>query len=129
MLRRLHQFAPPKAIQKLYSSLVLPALDYCDVEWDGCSKMAQASLEVVHNNAARAIMGAPYRSSATCKPEKPVGLVNLGPKERKSHCCMDVPLCHRICSLVPPKYICSYQTLRFINIILDKAVVCRYATS
>ena len=65
MLRRLHQFVPPKAIQKLYSSLVLPVLDYCDVVWDGCLKTAQASLEVVHNNAARAIVGAPYRSSAT----------------------------------------------------------------
>ena len=54
-----------KAVQKLYSSLVLPALDYCDVVWDGCSKTAQANLEIVHNNAARAIRGAPYRSSAT----------------------------------------------------------------
>ena len=35
MLRRLHQFVPPKAVQKLYSSLVLSALDYCDVVWDG----------------------------------------------------------------------------------------------
>ena len=64
-LRRLRQFVPSKAIQKLYSSLVLAALDYCYVVWDGCSKTAQASLEVVHNNAARATMGAPYRSSAT----------------------------------------------------------------
>ena len=53
---------PLKVVQKLYSSLVFPALDYCDVLWDGCSKTAQASLEVVHNNAAK---GAPYRSSAT----------------------------------------------------------------
>ena len=105
MLCRLHQFVPPKAVQS-YSSLVLPALDYCDVVWDGCSKMAQANLEIVHNNAARAIMGGTLQIISH-KPEKPVGLVNLGPKERKSHCCMDVPLCQRICSLIPPKYICT----------------------
>ena len=85
MLRRLRQFVPPKAVQS-YSSLVLPALDYCD----GCSKTAQANLEIVHNNAARAIMGGTLQIISH-KPEKPVGLVNLGPKERKSHCCMDVP--------------------------------------
>ena len=35
---------------------------------------------------------------------------------------MHVPLYQRVCSLIPPK--CMYQILRFINIILDKAVEC-----
>ena len=33
--------------------------------WSGCSKTASDELEVVHNNAARAVLGAPYRTSAT----------------------------------------------------------------
>ena len=59
-LRSLH-------VQKFYNgvTVILPTLDYCDV-WDGCTKTASDKLEVVHlNNAARAILGAPYRSSAT----------------------------------------------------------------
>ena len=43
---------------------------YCvaliDVVWSGCTETAAAAkLEVVKNNAGRAIVGAPYRSSAT----------------------------------------------------------------
>ena len=43
---------------------------YCvaliDVIWSGCTETAAAKkLEVVKNNAGRAIVGAPYRSSAT----------------------------------------------------------------
>ena len=60
---------------------------------------SQLSLEVVHNNAARAIVRAPYRSSATSLRNHAVG---FDPKERKPHCCT---LCQRIRSLIPPKYI------------------------
>ena len=54
-------------IWNLCTTIVLPSLDYCDVVWAaaGCMKTAAKKLEVVQNNAARAIVGAPYRSSAT----------------------------------------------------------------
>ena len=70
--RAMHEHAemsncPAKICAEIGSTfnLTQSTIDYCDVVWDGCSKTAQASLEVVHNNAARAILGAPYRSSAT----------------------------------------------------------------
>ena len=65
MLRRLRYTVPSIAIRKLYTTAVLPSLDYCDVVWSGCTRRAAKNLEVVQNNAARAITGAPYRSSAT----------------------------------------------------------------
>ena len=40
-------------------------MDYCDVVWSGCTKTIAKKLEVVQNNAARAILGASYRPSAT----------------------------------------------------------------
>ena len=65
MLRRLRHTVPSCVIQNLYTTIVLPSLDYCDVVWSGCMKNAAKKLEVVQNNAARAVVGAPYRSSAT----------------------------------------------------------------
>ena len=58
MLRKFSHVVPSDTIKKLYCGVVLPALDYCDVVWRGCSK---TELEVVHNNAACAVLGAPYR--------------------------------------------------------------------
>ena len=65
MLRRLRHTVPSCVIWNLYTTIVLPSLDYCDVVWSGCMKNAAKKLEVVQNNAARAVVGAPYRSSAT----------------------------------------------------------------
>ena len=62
MLRKLSHVVPSDTIKKLYYGVVLPALGYCDVVWRGCSK---TELEVVHSNAAHAVLGAPYRASAT----------------------------------------------------------------
>ena len=70
MLRRLHHIVPSTTIQILYNTIVLPSLDYCDVVWSGCSQEDSNKLEVVHNNAARAITGAPYRCSATALRKK-----------------------------------------------------------
>ena len=65
MLKRLSYIVPSDTVKKLYCGVVLPVLDYCDVVWSGCSKTASDELEVVHNNAARAVLGAPHRTSAT----------------------------------------------------------------
>ena len=65
MLRRLRYTVPSCVIQNIYTAIVLPSMDYGDVVWSGCTKTIAKKLEVVQNNAARAILGAPYRSSAT----------------------------------------------------------------
>ena len=62
MLRRLRYTV---LIQNIYTATVLPSMDNGDVVWSGCTKTIAKKLEVVQNNAARAILGAPYRSSAT----------------------------------------------------------------
>lgn len=38
MLRKLSHVVPSETIKKLYFGVALPALDYCDVVWSGCSK-------------------------------------------------------------------------------------------
>ena len=65
MLRRLRHTVPSCVIRNLYTTIVLPSLEYCDVVWSGCMKNAAKKLEVVENNAACAVVGAPYQSSAT----------------------------------------------------------------
>ena len=65
MLRRLRYTVPSCVIRNIYTAIVLPSMDYCDVVWSGCTRTAAKKLEVVQNNAARAVLGAPYRSSAT----------------------------------------------------------------
>ena len=62
MLRRLRYTVPSCVIQNIYTAIVLPSMDYCDVVWSGCTKTIAKKLQ---NNGARAILGAPYRSSAT----------------------------------------------------------------
>ena len=47
MLRRLSYAVPSFVIWKLYTTVVLPSLDYCDIVWAGCSKSAANRLEVV----------------------------------------------------------------------------------
>jgi len=61
MLRRLRYTVPSCAKRNLYTTIVLPSLDYCDVVWAaaGYTKTAAKKVEVVQNNAARAIVGAP----------------------------------------------------------------------
>ena len=59
MLKRSRYTVPSCVIRNLYTTIVLPSLDYCDVLWAGCMNTAAKKLEVVQNNAARAIVGAP----------------------------------------------------------------------
>ena len=75
---------PFETIDKLYRGVVLPALDYCDVVWHGCTKSASNKLEVVHNNAARTVLWAPYRSSAT-QLRSQLGWTTLGGERRDYH--------------------------------------------
>ena len=56
---------PSYVIRNLYTTIVLHSLDYCDMVWSGCTETAAKKLEVVQNNGARAIVGAPYQSPAT----------------------------------------------------------------
>ena len=65
MLRRLRYTVPSCVIRNIYTAIVLPSMDYCDVVWSGCTRTAAKELEVVQNNTARAVLGAPYRSLAT----------------------------------------------------------------
>ena len=66
MLRRLRHTVLSFVIWNLYTTIVLPSLDYFDVVWSDCTETAAAKkLEVVKNNAGRTIVGAPYPSSAT----------------------------------------------------------------
>ena len=88
MLRRLSHMVPFETIDKLYRGVVLP---YCDVVWHGC---ASNKLEVVHNNAARTVLGAPYRSSAT-QLRSQLGWTTLGGERRDYHLAIWVYNCSK----------------------------------
>ena len=65
MVRRLRYTVPSCVIRNIYTAVVLPSMDYCDVVSSGCTRTAAKELEVVQNNAAGTVLRAPYRSSAT----------------------------------------------------------------
>lgn len=50
----------------LYSVMVLPFSDYCDIIWDDRNtKVLMDSLQVLHNNAAKIVLNRPVHSSST----------------------------------------------------------------
>ena len=48
---------------QLYLTLILPLFTYCNYVYDGCSKTESNKLEVLQNNALRAVMSVDFRYS------------------------------------------------------------------
>ena len=59
--------------------------------WYGCMKNAAKKLEVVQNNAARAVVGAPYQSSATTLRNQ-LGWQSLQKKTGTTYCNLGVSM-------------------------------------
>lgn len=67
-----------KALERMYKSFVLPNFDYADVVWDNCTETQSNSLEELHLEAIRTIVGAVrgtshqklYEESGFCSLEK-----------------------------------------------------------
>ena len=66
LLRRVKSYLPLEARCTLYTSLILPLLDYADIIWgDKNNAVLMNSLQILENKAAKLILDAPPLSSAT----------------------------------------------------------------
>ena len=58
LLRPLKFRISRKALERMYTSFILPLLEYCDSVWDNASSESKKKLEAIHNEAGRIITGA-----------------------------------------------------------------------
>jgi hypothetical protein len=69
MIRRMKTYVPEETLKTVYSALIKPHFDYCNLVWDNCSKYLLEKLQKLQNRAARVITGKSYeiRSSEILK--------------------------------------------------------------
>ena len=79
-LRSLKYMLSRKALETMYASFVLPIFDYADVLWDGCNEYYTNTLETLHLDALRTIIGA-VRGTSHHKIYSESGFIPL--KERR----------------------------------------------
>ena len=60
VLRRIRPFLDISTAKLVYSTTILPILDYCDVVWDNCNVTSTQKLQRLQNRSARIIMGAHF---------------------------------------------------------------------
>ena len=65
ILWRMRSFISRPLAKQLFVSLIAPQFDYCNFVYDGCSKTESRKLEVLQNNALRAVMNVQGPYSAT----------------------------------------------------------------
>lgn len=69
-----------KALETMYKSFILPLFDYADIVWDGCTEEQAESLENLHLEAIRIIIGG-VRGTSKYKLYEESGFCSL--KERR----------------------------------------------
>ena len=66
-MRRVYDLLPLEPRLTLYSSLIVPVLDYSDIIWgDKDNKSLMDDLQIIQNKAAKVILGWPMYSSSSC---------------------------------------------------------------
>jgi hypothetical protein len=60
MLKRAKQFVPQDILKTVYSAIVLPHLEYCNIVWGNCGSTIANRLQVIQNRSARIICGVPW---------------------------------------------------------------------
>ena len=55
VLRRMRNFLTISAAERIYKTMILPTLDYCDIVWQGCGQGNCDSLERLQRRAAKQI--------------------------------------------------------------------------
>ena len=56
ILSRVRPLLTTESANRLYKSMILPLLEYCDVTWHGCSNENQKKIERMQNRAGRLVL-------------------------------------------------------------------------
>ena len=92
-----------KTLKTIYSSFILPHLDYADVIWDNCTDRLSDELESLHLDAIRTIIGA-VRGTSHIKLYNESGFVTLKERRRRHKLVMYF----KIVKGLAPNYISEY---------------------
>jgi ribonuclease P/MRP protein subunit RPP40 len=57
MLKRAKPFLPHDILKTVYSAIVLPHLEYCNIVWGNCGSTIGSRLQIIQNRSARIICG------------------------------------------------------------------------
>ena len=57
MLKRAKPFLPHNILKTVYSAIVLPHLEYCNIVWGNCGSTIASRLQIIQNRSARIICG------------------------------------------------------------------------
>ena len=71
-----------KTLNTIYTSFILPHLDYADIVWDNCTDLLSDELESLHLDAIRTIIGA-VRGTSHIKLYTESGFVTLKERRRR----------------------------------------------
>ena len=64
-IKRIRYFLPSEIVLNVYSSLVQPHFDYCNVLWGNCSKNLSSKLQKLQNRVARVLIFSNYDCSTS----------------------------------------------------------------
>ena len=102
---------PRSYLVKLYKSMILPLLDYCDVIYDSCTMYESEQLDKLQRKASLLCTGA-FRITSNEKLLKELGWPKLtNTSRRKSH---RLVLFYKILNDLTPQYLKHYATLYHI---------------
>ena len=64
LIKRVRPFVPPAALLYIYSALIQPHFDYCNLVWGNCGKTLSDRLQKLQNRAARVLTSSSYDTDA-----------------------------------------------------------------
>ena len=85
-----------KALEIMYKSFILPHFDYADIIWDNCTDAQAASLENLHLDAIRTIIGA-VRGTSHQKLYEESGFTSLNERRRRHRLIFYFKIIHGMC--------------------------------
>ena len=62
--KRIRPFVPPDTLLYIYSALIQPHFDYCNLVWGNCGKTLSDRLQKLQNRAARLLTSSSYDADA-----------------------------------------------------------------
>ena len=63
-IKRIRPFVPPDTLIYIYSALIQPHFDYCNLVWGNCGKTLSDRLQKLQNRAARLLTSSSYDADA-----------------------------------------------------------------
>ena len=88
MLWRMRNFVSQNLAKQLFNTMINPLFSYCNFVYDGCTKTSARDIEILHNNALRAVIKVDCRYSATTLHQELE--VEWQDVNRKIACCAEV---------------------------------------